>query len=453
MTPSPPLLHLDLTSQAFKKNPFPTLARLRDAGPLVRMRLPIVGRVLLATTYDTASDLLRDHQQFVVNPFTAGNRFLGTLLRWAPRSLRPLATHMLLRDEPDHRRLRSLVEQAFQRQSVEALRPRLEILADQALDHLAEQAARSGAPGGVDLLAHFARPFPLAVICELLGLPPEDRPQFSRWSSRLTTAHNLPGIVWGLLGLRPLMQYVRDEIRRQSRHPRDGLLAALIEAEEAGDRLSEDELVAMVFLLLVAGHETTLHQITHSVLTLLDHPDQLRELTADWSLAESAVQELLRYISFAQITKPRYPRADTEFCGYPVRRGQMLFACLASANSDPAHFENPDQLNLRRHPNRHLAFGAGIHYCLGAKLSSVETQIALQKLFTRFPNLQLSIPLPAPEQTHQSHSSHQSYRDRVTISQTAPAATGVSPAPIAYPNLRYTPRFGTRALLALPVKW
>src|SRR5205085_12469835 len=137
------------------------------------------------------NDLLRDHQQFVTNPVAAGNRLLGTLLRWLPRSLRPLATHMLLRDEPDHRRLRSLVEQAFQRQSVEALRPRLEILADEALDHLAKQAARSGATGvspvlagSVDLVAHFARPFPLAVICELLGLPPEDRPKFTQWASR-----------------------------------------------------------------------------------------------------------------------------------------------------------------------------------------------------------------------------------------------------------------------------
>jgi cytochrome P450 len=437
----PPLLKLDLTSQAFKQNPFPTLARLREAGPLVRVRLPIVGRILLATTYDAVNDLLRDHQQFVTNPVAAGNRLIGTLLRWLPRNLRPLATHMLLRDEPDHRRLRSLVEQAFQRQSVEALRPRLEILADQALDHLADEAARSsatgGCPGGVDLVAHFARPFPLAVICELLGLPPEDRPRFTRYSSRLTTAHSLPGIIWGLLGLRPLMQYVRDEIRRQTRRPRDGLLAALIQAEEAGDRLSEDELVAMVFLLLVAGHETTLHQITHSVLTLLGHPDQFCELTTDWSLAESAVQELLRYISFAQIGKPRYPRADTEFCGYPLRRGRMIFACLASANSDPAQFENPDQLNLRRHPNRHVAFGAGIHYCLGAKLSSVETEIALQKLFTRFPNLKVAgtgaptkwVDVPSPPAAESS-------------------ATGVSPV---HPHLRYTRRFGTRAFMALPV--
>jgi cytochrome P450 len=336
---------------------------------------------------------------------------MRTILRWLPRNLKPLATHMLLRDPPDHRRLRSLVDQAFQRQSVEALRPRLETLADEALDHLANQAAR--APGGVDLLAHFARPFPLAVICEMLGLPPEDRPNFTRWTSRMITSGSLLGILWGLRGLGQMMQYIRAEFGRQTRQPRGGLMAALIEAEEAGDRLSEDELVAMVFLLLAAGHETTLHQIALSVLTLLDHPEQLGELTADWRLADSAAQELLRYISFAMITKPRYAAADTVFHGQPIRRGQMLFACLAAANSDPCVFENPERLDIHRPANRHVAFGTGIHVCLGAKLARVETVIALQHLFTRFPNLQLA--------THRS-------------------------------QLRFSTRPGTRALLALPVK-
>ena len=307
----PPAIAIDLTSQAFKENPFPTLAQMRDAGPVIRVRFPLFGKVWMATTYEAVSDLLRDHRQFVQNPTSAGNSWMKTLLRWLPRTLKPLATNMLLRDPPDHRRLRSLVDQAFQRHSIEALRPRIEMLADEALDRLASEAARSG--GTVDLLAHFARPFPLAVICEMLGLPPEDRQQFTRWASRFSTSSSLVGIFWGLfMGVRKMMQYVRSEFRRQSREPRDGLLAALIQAEEAGDRLSEDELVAMVFLLLAAGHETTLHQIALSVLALLDHPEQLAELTADWRLADSAVQELLRYISFAQVAKPRYAVADTD---------------------------------------------------------------------------------------------------------------------------------------------
>jgi cytochrome P450 len=249
----------------------------------------------------------------------------------------------------------------------------------------------------------------------MLGLPPEDRPKFTRWASHFSSTSSVAGLFWGLFtGVRKLLLYAREEFRRQTRHPRGGLIAALIEAEEHGHRLSEDELVAMVFLLLAAGHETTLHQIAMGVLTLLDHPRQLAELKADWGLADSAAQELLRYVTFAQVTKPRYAREDTEFYGHTVRRGQMIFACLATANSDPGVFDHPERFDIRRQPNRHVAFGAGIHVCLGAKLARVETAIGLERLFKRFPNLQLAVP-----------------RSR----------------------LRFSPRFGSRALLALPVKW
>jgi cytochrome P450 len=358
----PLALRFDLSSQAFKQNPFPTLAKMREAGPVIRVRLAFFGNVWMATTYEAVNDLLRDHHRFVQNPITAGNRWMARLLRWLPRNLQPLASNMLLR----------LVDQAFQRHSVEALRPRLETLADEAVDRLAEQAACS--PGGVDLVEHFAQPFPLAVISELLGLPPEDRPKFARWAANFGSAPTPAAIFWWFWGLGKMMRYVREEIARQTRRPREGLLAALIQAEEAGDRLSEDELVAMVFLLLAAGHHTTLHQIAASVLILLDDPDQLVGLRADWNLADSAVQELLRYVSFAQVTKPRYAREDTVFQGQPISQGQILFGCLAAANSDPVVFENPDQLDIHRDPNRHVAFGTGIHVCLGAKLARVETE-------------------------------------------------------------------------------
>jgi len=408
-----PVHRVDLTSQDFKANPFPTLAEMRGMGPVIRIRFPLFGNVWIATTYEAVNELLRDHDRFVQNPTAVGNRWMGAIVRWLPRSLSPLATNMLLRDPPDHRRLRALVDQAFQRQSVEALRPRLELLADEALDGLEREAAQS--KRGVDLLAHFARPFPLAVICELLGLPPEDRPMFTRWASRFATSSSPVGILIGLLfGVRKMMEYARAEFRRQSREPRGGLIASLIEAEESGDRLTEDELVAMVFLLLAAGHETTLHQIACSVLVLLDHPQQLSELKADWSQADSATQELLRFVSFASVSKPRYAREDTDFHGQRIRRGEMVFACLAAANSDPNVFPHPERLDIHRQPNRHLAFGAGIHVCLGAKLARVETAIALERLFTRFPDLHLAVP-------------------RSQIS--------------------YAPRFGTRSLRSLPVKW
>jgi cytochrome P450 len=401
----------DFSSQDFKQNPFPELARLLTVGPVIRTKFPLLDQTWMATSYDAVSELLRDHQRFGQNPAAAGNRWMTTLLRWLPRNLQPIATNMLLRDEPDHRRLRGLVDRAFQTRSVEALRPRLEILAEEALDQLTE---RADSQRGVDLVEHFARPFPLAVICELLGLPPEDRPNFTRWASRFSRSSNFTGIALGLWGLSRLMRYLREEIKRQQVRPRDGLLAALIQAEESGDRLSEDELLAMAFLLLAAGHETTLHQIACSVLTLLDFPEQLRELTDDWSISERAVNELFRHVSFAQVAKPRYARQDTEFWGIPIRRGQMLLACLATANADPSHFDHPERLDLRREAQRHVAFGAGIHYCLGATLARVETEIALQRLFTRFPNIRLAVPRA---------------------------------------QIRYSGRPGTRGLVALPVKW
>jgi len=408
-----PAAEFDFCSQDFKQNPFPSFARMRERGPVVRTKFPFFGSVWMATTYDAVNELLRDHHLFVQNPAAAGNRWMGAVLRWLPRTLQPISRNMLLQDEPDHRRLRGLVDRAFQVRSVEALRPRLEVLADEALNNLEVQAAASRG-AGIDLLARFARPFPLTVICELLGLPPKDRAKFTRWAAGFSRSSNLMGIACGLWGLSKLMRYLREEIKRQQIHPRDGLLAALIQAEEAGDKLDEDELLAMAFLLLAAGHETTLHQIACSVLTLLDHPQQLHELKSDWNLSESAVHELFRYVSFAQVAKPRYARHDTEFRGQLIRRGEMIFACLASANSDPSQFENPDRFDLHRPLHRHVAFGGGIHFCLGAMLARVETEIALRRLFSRFPNLRLAVPRS---------------------------------------EIRYSRRPGTRGLVALPVTW
>lgn len=411
-TKRPPLVDIDLSSQAFKQSPESNLRRLREHGPVVRAKVPFFGGAWIATTHDAVNEVLRDHDRFRLNPLAAGNRWMGGLVRWLPGPLKPLTTHMLMRDPPDHRRLRGLVDQAFQKQSIDALRPRIEALADEAIERLIH-APRNGR--GVDLLAEFARPFPLAVICEMLGLPPEDRPRFTRWASCFSEVRGLGSLLWGLFtGVSRMMQYVREEFRRQRRRPRAGLMSGLIEAEEAGDRLSEDELVAMVFLLLAAGHETTLHMIGMSVLELLEHPAALADLRGDWRLADVAVQEFLRHSSFALFAKPRYAAADTEFYGQPLCRGEMIFACLASANSDPAVFADPDRLDIHRQPNRHVAFGAGIHVCLGAKLARVEIAVALERLFTRLPGLRLAVP-----------------RTRV----------------------RFLPRFGTRGLEALPVTW
>jgi cytochrome P450 len=190
-------------------------------------------------------------------------------------------------------------------------------------------------------------------------------------------------------------------------------MTALVQAEDEGDQLSENELLAMAFLLLVAGHETTVHLVGGGVLALLEAPEQKARLLADWSLAPAAVEELLRFVSPVQIAKPRYARHDLEFHGRPLRRGEMLIPMLASANADPARFDGPERLDVTRSPNPHVAFGTGMHFCLGAQLARVEAQVVLEKVFSRFPNLALAVPASA---------------------------------------LRYTGRIGMRALTALPVQ-
>ncbi len=378
----------NIASQDFKRNPFPALARLRAQGPFVQVRLPIIGRIWAATTYESVTTVLRDSQQFVLEPRHAGRRGLPGVFRWLPSTFRLLSRNMLTTDEPDHRRLRGLVEQAFKQRTVDDLRGRLVALVDQHLDHLEQQARASH--GEVDLLAHFARPFPLAVICELLGLPDEDRPKFMRFARRLSHAASLPAIVLAIPGLLRLLRYLRQQFRRCREQPRPGLISALVAAEQEGQRLSEDELLAMSFLLLLAGHETTVHLITGGVLALLEHPDQLERLRGDWSLAPSAVDEVLRYVSPVQMTKLRYAAHDREVLGHSMRRGQVFTALLASANGDPAEFPEPETLDVGRQPNRHVGFGSGIHVCLGRKLAQAETSLAFERLWTRFPHLDLA---------------------------------------------------------------
>src|SRR5262245_27781537 len=376
---------LDLVSQAFMRDPFPTLARLREAGPVVRVKVPFLGKTWIATTHEAVSEVLKDDSTFVRSPKNAGKKQFAGMRWWMPRTLRVLGENMLGYDDPDHRRLRKLVDQAFNRQSVEGLRGRIGGLCDGLLDRLA-----GAGPG--ELMEGLARPLPRTVICELLGLPEEGRPQFRRWVQALMSVTSLWGAVRFLPGLFRLVGYFRRHFAQCRREPRPGLMTALVQAEQDGDKLSENELLAMAFLLLVAGHETTVHLIGGGVLALLEAPEQKVRLLADWSLAPSAVEELLRLVSPGQGAKPRYVRRDLEFHDRPLRRGEILIPMLASANGDPARFESPERMDLARAPNPHVAFGTGMHFCLGAQLARVEAQVVVEKLFTRFPNLSLAMP-------------------------------------------------------------
>ncbi len=380
----------DLLSSEYKQTPFPTWQMMREAGPVIRAKIPLVGKVWMFTSYEAASNMLRDHETFVRNPAKAGRKYVAGFLAVMPRRVRVLANdNMMTHDGEKHRRLRSLVDQAFQLQSVEAMREQLTALSNGLLDKI-EKRLRSGET--VDLLEEFARPLPLYVISELLGLPKTDRESFHGWGNRLSNVNSITGILRVFPGLWKIRNYLCKQIENCRNEPREGLLSTLVHLEQDGDRLNNDELLAMAFLLLVAGHETTVHLITTSLVTLFQHQEQFEKLRANWDLANSAVEEVMRYVSPAEIAKPRMLSCDKIIHEQSLHRGEYAVAMLGAANHDPAMFENPDVFNIERSPSPHLGFGTGIHVCQGMKLANAETGIALKTLFDRFPNLQLKIP-------------------------------------------------------------
>jgi hypothetical protein len=296
------------------------------------------------------------------------------------------APSMLFVDPPDHTRLRTLVNKAFTPAAVERLRPRVEEIVDGLLDRVAGR-------GAMDVVEDLAYPLPVTVICELFGVPEADWDRFRNWSRAfvhlldpLVASDALERALQARLALRG---YLRELIAQRRAHPADDLLSALIAAEDQGQALSEAELVSMCVLLLVAGHETTVNLIANGTLALLRHPPARARLEADPSLAGGAVEELLRYDSPVQFTS-RHALADFEVGGRAVRTGETVVAVLGAANRDPAVFPDPDELDLTRKPNRHVAFGGGIHFCLGATLARIEAGIAIPALLGRLAGLELA---------------------------------------------------------------
>jgi len=376
----------DPTSAASKRNPFPQFAAMRAAGPVVPVKLPLLGRAWFTTTHAAALAMVKDNALFVLEGRHAGKSVTAGMQWWMPRRIRLLANNMLQKDEPDHRRLRKLVDRAFARQGILAMRGRIEELADRILDGFETR-------GQADLANDFARRLPLEVICDLLGLPDADRSEFSEWTRRLNAVKGPVDIIRLMGALEKMAAYLRAQIDACRGAPRPGLISELVRDEEDGDKLSEDELVAMVFLLLGAGFETTTHLIEDSIIALEHNPEQKAQLLADPAgRMEHAVEELARFNSPVEMTKPRYVARDTEFFGTRLRRGELIIAGLAAANADPAVFDRPEDLRLDRFPNPHLVFSSGIHFCLGMQLARVETQSALPRLYARFPDLRIPPP-------------------------------------------------------------
>jgi cytochrome P450 len=370
----------DLASPRFKADPYPFYARLRAEAPVWRTTLPDKRTAWLVTRYEDVAGVLKD-DRLAKDPLNAQDPEQRAARPWVPGFLKPLEQNMLDLDDPDHKRLRALVSKAFTPRLIERLRGRIEAICRDLLDVIGRRRR-------TELVRDYALPLPATVIAELLGIPAKDQRRFHRWSNRIVSISSGRDVWRALPAALAFVRYLRKMSERRRVLPEDDLLSALAQAEEAGDRLSQDELLAMSFLLLVAGHETTVNLIASGTLALLEHPDQLEKLEGDTQLIKPAVEELLRYTSPVEIATERYARQDLEISGTTVPRGELVLAVLGSANRDEQHFEEPDALDLTRDPNRHLAFGrGGVHHCLGAPLARMEGQIAISALLRRFPSL------------------------------------------------------------------
>jgi cytochrome P450 len=374
---------VDLFDPSFKADPYPTYARLRSSAPVYRTALPDGRGVWLITRYEDVLAVLKD-QRFVKDWRAALTPEQLAQVPPIPEVMKPLSQNMLDTDPPDHERLRALVSKAFTPRLIERLRPRVQAISDGLLDAVQDR-------GEMDLIDDYAFPLPITVIAELLGVPAEDRNNFREWSDAAVSGNASQEYMEEILipHMQAFTEYLRALFEEKRANPGDDLVSALVRAEEAGDRLSEDELLGMVFLLLVAGHETTVNLIGNGVLALLQHPDQLRKLKEDPSLIKPAVEELLRYDGPVETSTERFAREDVEIGGQVIPRGEMVLVVLAAADHDPQRFPDPDELDITRTDNRHLAFGKGIHHCLGAPLARMEGQIAISTLLRRMPNLRL----------------------------------------------------------------
>jgi cytochrome P450 len=370
--------NLDLASPVFKANPYPTFARLRLAAPVSMLSQEAEHKTWLITRYQEAEMVLRD-ERFVKNQRNA----IGSLQESErpPSAADLMCMGMVDFDPPDHTRLRSLVGHFFTPRAIEQWRERIQQITDELIDMVEAQVC-------VDLIDALAFPLPLTVISEMLGLPVEDRPALHHWTRQLADAFDHPGTLKNANEpLQAFYDYLLALIERKRREPGNDLMSHLVQVES--HRISERELVAMIFLLITAGHDTTDNLIGNGMCALLTHPEQMALLKGNPALIKTAIEEFLRYYSPFMLATRRWAREEVELNGELIRRGDQVAISLAAANRDESSFFCPDKLDITRSENHHLAFGKGIHYCIGAPLARLEGQIAISTLLRRLPRLRL----------------------------------------------------------------
>jgi cytochrome P450 len=385
-----------LFGQKFRADPYPTYAQMRAKMPVCGRTNPHDGTTTwFVTRYDDVVSVLRDHKRFVKNYRNSLTSAEQEALAPDPPMLRLVSNHMLNMDPPDHTRLRALVNKAFTTSMVEQLETRMQQIADELIDKVIER-------GQMDLIHDYAFPLPVIVIAEMLGVPTRDRGRFRNWSHAIVTpTPNAERTAQKLAKTRQLMEdfiaYLRKISAQRRQKPGDDLLTSLLLAEDAGDRLSEDELFSMVLLLIVVGHETSVNLIGNGLLSLFKHPDQMALLQQksgqEPNLLPLAVEEMLRYDCPVERAPMRFAAEDVRIGDQLIRRGDSVSLVLGSANRDETIFDRPDTFDIQRSPNKHLAFGLGVHYCLGAPLARLEGRVAVETLLRRLPNIQLAMPV------------------------------------------------------------
>lgn len=381
---------INLADSQLRDDPYSLYAHMRKHEPIARVEdsSNYAGRYFL-TRYDDISAVLKD-PRFSSDMRNRQTKPSNSLLnsRWFPSIFKAFEDSMVMVDDPHHRRLRDLVHKAFTPKRIEDMTQRVDALCDELLDAAAAKPT-------TDLIADFALPLPLTIISELMGVPPQDRMKFRRWTGGILQFTSKWKIIREIPNAIAMFGYLKKLIKMRKVDPQDDLTTALVQANVNDDRLTEDEMLGMLFLLLFAGHETTVNLIGNGMLALMEHRDQFDLLHAQPQLIDTAVEELLRYGNPVEQVAPRWATEDIEINGHCFPKGSIIAVALPSANRDEAVFENPDDLDITRSPNRHIGFGLGVHYCLGAPLARLEGRIAIQKLVQRFPSMQLAVPFEA----------------------------------------------------------
>jgi len=382
MTSTPITNKYEVFAHSVRSNPQAVYEEMRQNDPIWLGHGPVTGnRFWFFVEYDDVVAILRD-QRFGKDvrqglPPQLVERFMPVEPDPAWQAIN---RHLLNLDQPDHTRVRNLVHKGFTRRNIQDLLPRIEAITSDLLDEMENHKE-------VDLIHSFAFPLPITVIAEMLGVHPEMRDKFREWTHALLFGMDEDA---GKMAVMEFAQYVNELIEERRKEPKDDILSALVYAKEDGDELDHMELLAMVFLLLVAGHETTVNLIANGMLALFDHPDQFEKLKQNPDLIDSAVEEMLRWNGPVETPTTRWAFEDVEYKGHLIKQGDMVLPSLLGANRDPKVFENPNTFDITRTPNKHIAFGHGIHFCLGAPLARMEGTIALRQLITRFPNIDIN---------------------------------------------------------------